>query len=403
MASEDTRHFSADHLAEDLSAPRRYEGLPSWIMTAFIVLFMAGSIAFRTSGAMRSGNELSVERAVFTSINALTLTGFQQAVGAEQYRPAGHVTVYILTIAGTLLSLIGGGAAVARILRLPFGDRQIITAAVATTVAATILGGAVLSGSYGPFEGVFNAASAFANGGLVVGATPALTSFSTWGVLLPLATAGGIGLTVLMELYTWLIFRRPISHHARIVIAMTAGAFVVGTLLLILTGSDPRAAGALAIDARTAGVPIKGIWPTSNGAKGLLIALMLIGAGSAGTAGGIKLTTVYELCRGTRRTLAGEPPGRGFGIAICFVALFLITLVAGVVALTASAPQLNFESVLMLSVSALANVGLSQDAVSTTGPGLYVLSGLMVAGRLLPFAALWWMANTTRDADVAVG
>jgi Trk-type K+ transport system membrane component len=56
-----------------------------------------------------------------------------------------------------------------------------------------------------------------------------------------------------------------------------------------------------------------------------------------------------------------------------------------------------------LIISALSNVGMSHDPVSVVGKGSYLLSGIMLIGRLAPLAVLWWMARTTRDAEVLVG
>ena len=64
---------------------------------------------------------------------------------------------------------------------------------------------------------------------------------------------------------------------------------------------------------------------------------------------------------------------------------------------------MSADRLLFLSVSAASNVGLSQDPVSMTGPGLYTLSAVMLAGRVAPVLVLWWMARTTRDSALAVG
>ena len=38
-----------------------------------------------------------------------------------------------------------------------------------------------------------------------------------------------------------------------------------------------------------------------------------------------------------------------------------------------------------------------------TGTALYTLSLTMLAGRMIPVMILWWMADTNRGAEVAVG
>ncbi|MEZ0266728.1 MAG: hypothetical protein ACAI43_18525, partial [Phycisphaerae bacterium] len=65
---------------------------------------------------------------------------------------------------------------------------------------------------------------------------------------------------------------------------------------------------------------------------------------------------------------------------------------------------LGGDQSLFLTVSALSNVGLAPDRVTLTGIPLYLLSAAMFAGRIIPLLILWWMADSTRDAeDVAIG
>ena len=130
---------------------------------------------------------------------------------------------------------------------------------------------------------------------------------------------------------------------------------------------------------------------------------MLIGGASAGTASGLKTNTLWQLARGVRDVLRGRPVPRPFGIAAVWLGLFLLTLFIGILLLATTDPQIASDRLLFLCCSALANVGLSHDPVSITGPGLIVLSLLMLAGRLGSLGVLWWMAETTTGADVLVG
>ena len=106
---------------------------------------------------------------------------------------------------------------------------------------------------------------------------------------------------------------------------------------------------------------------------------------------------------GTRRCLRGQPAGRTCGIALCWVGIYLALALLGIVTLLAYEPQMAADRVVFLSFSALSNVGLAPDALSVAGPGSYVLSALMLAGRMVPWLILWWMADTTTDAELAIG
>ena len=184
----------------------------------YLVLISAGFAALCLPGTMVHGNELNIDRAVFTAINAATLTGFQLNVGTGQFNPAspvGPAAILLLTLGGAVFSLAVGGLAVVRILRLPYTDGQVISAATTATTISTLAGAAaLLGGGRGLFDALLQSASAFGNSGLYSGTLSGARGWPTHVILLPLALFGGLGLTVLMELYDWVVRRRPLSRHA---------------------------------------------------------------------------------------------------------------------------------------------------------------------------------------------
>ena len=115
------------------------------------------------------------------------------------------------------------------------------------------------------------------------------------------------------------------------------------------------------------------------------------------------MTTAVELFRGTWRALKGEAPGRTFGIAMTWVGTYALLVLVALLALLQNTPEMPADRALFTTVSAASNVGLSHDALSVTRDNVYALCAAMLLGRFLPIAVLWWMAMTTRDADVAVG
>jgi hypothetical protein len=46
---------------------------------------------------------------------------------------------------------------------------------------------------------------------------------------------------------------------------------------------------------------------------------------------------------------------------------------------------------------------LSYGTIMVVQPGRDVLSVAMLLGRMAPLGILWWMAQTTDDAELAVG
>ena len=384
----------------------------------YLALMLAAFFVFRSPLVMVSGNQMNYDRAVFTAVNAATLTGFQQTVGVREFNAsgsAGVLAVFVLALAGMLFSMIGGGLAVVRIARLPYTDRQVVTAGC-TSVALMTLAGAVClaNGGRGVFDALFLSASAFGNSGLYIGKLPSLFSPATFLVLLPLALLGGLGLPVLMELFDLTFGRLNVSRHSRVVLRTSAIVYLAALLVLLvvqfpIAGNWPAwrqalaSSSAVAINARTAGLPLNSLSALSASAQWVVMVLMVIGAAPAGTAGGIKVTTIWHLARAIISSLRGETIGRALGVAGTWIAIYLAVWFVGFLALLSIVPEIPPDRLLFLSVSAIGNVGLSHDPVALTGAPLLILSGLMLAGRIAPVAILWWMVTAAPDADVALG
>jgi Trk-type K+ transport system membrane component len=309
--------------------------------------------------------------------------------------------------AGILFSLIVGGMAVVRIARLPLTDRAVVGWSASSIVAAAALGAAVAPLRHLPVvASIFQAISAWGNSGLSLGRLPGIQDGWTHGLLLPLAALGGLGVPVLWELAHRL--RRgsaSLSAHTRTAISWSAAVYLAGGLLLLLgwwfaNQIDPTPwpallahAGGQAINTRSAGFAFSmaTYWPRT--VQWVAIALMFIGAAPGGTAGGLKVTTLAVLSLGARRSLRGEPAGRGMGIAMAWTAIYLAMVAITLLLLLSTEPQMPADRILFLAVSAVGNVGLSHDPVTVSDAGLYVLSATMLTGRVAPLLVLWWMAE----------
>ena len=390
------------------------------VLIGHLLLMFATFFLLQTSILVARGNETTGDRAVFTATNAGTLTGFQQTMGLREMRQAGMggpLVMLLLTITGSLMSLIVGGLAAVRILRMPHTIWQVVWGAVSAVLLATLGGAAALSISgMNVFDAVLQAASAFGNSGLHAGTLPSTLSPATYLVLLPLAVLGGLGLPVLMELSDRIFGGPPLSKYSKLVLGMTGVAYMVGFVSLVLAQTSV-ASGAgwpawrstlascsvAALNTRSAGLPFQSPAAFTAPAQWILIGLIVIGAASAGTAGGLKITTVWQLCRGARDALCGSAVPRIFGIAVIWCGFYLLALFVGVIVLVGSEPQIPADRLLFLAASALGNVGLSHDPVSITGPGLLILSALMLVGRFAPLAVLWWLAESTPGAEMLVG
>lgn len=392
--------------------------LVNWLFPAYVTLIVVSVFLFLIKGTMTPGHEMSLDRAVLTAVNAATLTGFPTPVPPDTFRPQGQFAVLILTMAGTLFSLIVGGLALRRVVRLPYTDRQIINAALACEIVAVVLGAAGGCGSSnGVFEGITQGTAAFGNSGVMLGRPFPVLAWQTHLIVVPVMFLGSVGVTVILELYHLLVHAKPVSKHAAVAIGSSLLVYAIGIVLFTLiqclavdftmTGSKFASAvassGVAAINSRSTGIRFEDAYLYPRAMQWLLIAFMLVGASPAGTGGGIKTTTFYVLFRGTRQTLAGQNPGRPFAIALSWVGLYLGMALVGLLLLLMAEPQMGADRVAFLTASALGNVGLSHDVLSNSARGSYVLCALMLAGRMVPPLILWWMADSTTDADVAVG
>ncbi len=403
---------------------------PSFLVPVFSSTIVLGYLLYARGVATLQGNELSHHQALFTAVNAATLTGFQQARNPDDYTVAGKVLTFFLMLSGMLFSFICGGAAVVRIARLRFGIREIVAWSIGSICLAAIGGGLALQASGGRGaasrgfgESVFQAVSAFGNCGLTLGALGDSSSPACVLVLLPLSVLGGLGLPVLMNGVDRLRGRGMLSQHSRTVLVWTAGSYVVITVLLFLLRwpgvnasfsfwhSALVEASQQAINARSAGFEFQFASRLPQAITFALVLVMIVGASPGGSAGGLKVTTIAELTRGTREALTGraggqlaeQPRGRPFGAAIVWLLVYLLMLCGSTVALLMTEPEIHLDRTLFLAASALGNVGLSHNPIDVSTAGLYVLSATMVLGRVAPVMMLWYVVDTVPGANVAIG
>jgi Trk-type K+ transport system membrane component len=365
-----------------------------------------------------AGAELSWVRGRFTAVNALTLTGFSQIIPLAKFPEPAKWTIFVLTAIGAMFPMILGGMAVVRILKLPYSDSQIALSSF-TLFFVLVAAGSIplIASNYGAANSFMLSASALANSGMHFGAVPGAMNWQTHLVLLPLAILGGLGSPVLIELVALLRMKGGLCKYSKTVLATTAWVYLVlfGLIAAMQLVESESFAGkwlkifgsssALSIDSRTAGLPIDGaqVADVPRSAQWLLLLPMMLGGWAAGTAGGIKINTFVGLFRGITQGLRGGSIGRPVAIAAVWIGIYLGLAMLFFLMMLWSEPDLPADRLLFMTISALSNVGLSHDPVSMTGSGLDVLASAMLLGRLMPLGMLWWMAMTTREAEMPVG
>jgi trk system potassium uptake protein TrkH len=282
------------------------------------------------------------------------------------------------------------------------------------------------------FMAVFHSISAFCNAGFDIFGSVGAPNTSLAPVrhqplvalvITLLVLIGGLGFPVLLDLLSRWRYRRrpltkaaaysgegirpPLSLHARLVLVAHLGLFAASVALFWLLELDNPATlgsqtpGNQFIDAvytaaqpRTAGystIPLVNYVPTS---LLLIILLMFVGAGSAGTGGGVKVNTVATLFASVLATVAGKPAPQLFkrsltsesiNKALAVIMIGLAVIAAATFILSLTEPNISIEHLLFEVVSAFSTVGLSVDVTPRLSEaGRVIIELLMFTGRLGP-------------------
>ncbi len=422
------------------SAPRRRRSGLRYparvVVVAFASAVALGTVLLMLPASSESGEPTDIVTALFTSTSAVCVTGLVVVDTPGHWSTFGELVILGLVQVGglgimTLASLLGllitrrlglrmRLTAQTETKALGLGDVRRVVVGVALvsfafeTVIAAVLVARFLTGydyelGTALYHGVFHAVSAFNNAGFSTHPDSLMSYVGDPWVCLPIAAAaivGGLGFPVVFELVrSW---RRPRgwSVLTRVTVVFTALLLVSGTLVITmaeytnpetlgrLDGEDKWLAGFFAsVTARSVG--FNTIDTSAMGSESLLVTdvLMFIGGGSAGTAGGIKVTTFGLLAFVIWAEMRGDP---GIRVGKRRVpegnqrqALAIVLLSVGAVAASTFAvlgmTAFTLDQVLFEVISAFATVGLSTGITGELPPAAKVLlTVLMFAGRLGP-------------------
>lgn len=385
--------------------------------------------------------------ALFTATSAVCVTGLTVVDTGTYWSMFGQLVIMSLILVGgfgitalaTLIVLTVAGrlglhtrlAAARETKTVALSDVGLVLSRVALTMLVLQVAVALLlsarfllayDASVGTaiWDGVFHAVSASNNAGFSLYADSLTRYVSDPVVVLTVCLAiivGGIGFPVLLELArTW---RRPDrwTLHTRLTLWGTVVLLLVGLLVMALfEWSNPATLGDLDTTSKTLATIFHSVQPRTAGfatiditemrQESLLatVVLMFVGGGSAGTAGGIKVTTaaillfvVWAEIRGDedvtvgRRRISPSTQRQAVGIS----AVGIIGIFVGAIAIMGTT-QIEFGPAVFEAASAFGTVGLSLgfDADLPTSAKL-VLVALMFIGRVGPVAAFSFLALRT--------
>ena len=411
------------------------------LVLVFIFFIILGTLLLKLPFA--TANSISLVDALFTATSAMTVTGLAVVDTGTAYTIFGQLVILMLIQVGGL-GIMSFAVLIFIMLgkKIGFKERLIVQQALnqtsiggviklvknlfiysitIETIAMIILAVRWVP-EYGWGKGMyvsfFHSISAFNNAG-----------FSIWPdslmryvgdpvvnlVITFLFIIGGIGFTVLADLWHKRNFNR-LSLHSKL---MIVGTLVLNLFAMIviffLEYNNPNTFGTLhtfgekiwaayfqAVTPRTAGFNTLDIASLHEGSITLMLLLMFVGAGSASTGGGIKLTTflvivfsVITFLREKRNITIGKRSIKDKAVfrslAILTLSNLLIFLAVFILNITEPEP---FLKILFEVVSAFGTVGLSIGItadLSIIGKLIIVLT--MFFGKLGPLTLAFSLAK----------
>ncbi|WP_186579282.1 TrkH family potassium uptake protein [Aquibacillus kalidii] len=417
---------------------------PQFLLSIFVVFIFIGTVLLKLP--ISTTTTIGWMDSLFTATSAMTVTGlivfdtgtvftlFGQIVilALIQIGGLGIMTfaVFIFLILGRkigfkerlLVSQALNQTSVGGIVSL--AKRLFLFSVILETIAAALLSFRwvpVFGWGEGIYASIFHSISAFNNAG-----------FSIWQnnlmdyvgdpvvniVITLLFIVGGLGFTVIFDMWKKKEFR-DLSVHTKL---MILGTFVINVLATItvfileynnqntisnLSSFDKLQASYFqAVAPRTAGFNTLDIASLEESTLFFIILLMFIGAGSASTGGGIKLTTFFALIFAVfsflkeneeivifRRAITFSTIVRS--LAITIIGLSYIFLAIFILNITEDAPfiELVFET-----VSAFSTVGLSTGVTShLTMIGKIVIISIMMIGKVGPLTLAFSFSHPTKS------
>jgi len=271
------------------------------------------------------------------------------------------------------------------------------------------------------WHSIFHAISAFNNAGFSTYSDSLMGFQGDPLVLGPIMIAiiiAALGFPVMQDLRANRLRWRQWSLHTKMTMAGTAALLVFGFVtILIMEWTNSATFGPMSVGAKVLNAAFHSVMPRTAGFNSIDVGafrdetlminylLMFIGGGSAGTAGGIKITTVIVLFAIAGSEVMGRRDAglfqRRFSQGIERQALTISVLAFAIVftatAYIAAVTTLPLEDVLFETISAFATVGMSTGITAKLPPdALTVLALLMFVGRVGTITVATALALGTR-------
>jgi trk system potassium uptake protein len=420
------------------------------VLSAFVTVIAVGTTLLSLPVSHTPGRSTSFLDAVFTATSAVCVTGLVVVDTATHWSVFGQVVILaLIQIGGFGVMTLGSLVALFLSRRLgvrlrmrarteagavSLGDvkRLVKVIAVVTVVVEAVAAIALmlefartseLGWRESAWHGVFHSVSAFNNAGFSLNSDSLVGFAHNWWVLGTIAATivvGGLGFPVIIDVWDRRLHPRVWSLHTKITVSTSLFLLITGLFgVLLFEWSNEAtigefalhekvlAAGFHSVNTRTAGFNSVDVGAMNETTLFASDGLMLIGGGSASTAGGIKVTTfvllafvIWAEVRGRRDVEAFdrriETGLQRQALSVALIAVGVVVLgTLGVVAFSG----VELSAGLFEVTSAFGTVGLSTGITPTLdAASQVVLIALMLIGRVGPltFGAALVLASHPR-------
>lgn len=428
--------------AEDGIRDKAKGGEPRIILLSFLGVLLPSAVLLTLPVFSVSG--LSITDALFTATSAISVTGLGVVDTGQHFTLAGKILLMCLmqigglgqmTLSAVLLYMFGVRLSLRQqaLAKEALGQerqvnlRRLVKKIVIFALVAEAIGFVFLSYRWVPemgwqtgmFYALFHSISAFNNAGFALFSdsmmsfvNDPLVSFTLAGLFI----FGGLGFTVIGDV--WRHWRKGFHFlhiHTKIMLIATPLLLLVGTVLFwLLERHNPNTMGSLttggqwlaaffqSASARTAGFNSVDLTQFTQPALLIMIVLMLIGAGSTSTGGGIKVSTFAVAFMATWTFLRQKKhvvmfkrtvnwPTVTKSLAIIVVSGAILTTAMFLLMLTEKA---SFDKVMFETISAFATVGLTAGLTAELSElGKYIMIVVMIIGRIGPLTLAYMLAR----------
>lgn len=414
----------------------------------FLLIILIGGVLLALPAAASDGVSIGLGNGLFTATSAVCVTGLITVDTGNSFSLFGQVVLMFLFEIGGLGFMIFTTLIMAALgRRITLQDRVLIRESMsASTLSGLVqltawygllavgiecLGAMVLATRFVPLYGwgkglwfsLWHAVSAFCNAGFdLFGGFRSLTIFAEDPVVLltiaALIILGGIGFAVMLDVLGSRFRCSSFTLHTRVALVMSSALLVMGTVFFaIAEWRNPQTLGTMhgagnklvnaffqSVTMRTAGfnsVPLDALHDSS---KLMSVLLMFVGASSASTGGGVKVTTVAVLLLAVLSVLRGDEdinaakrrlPAQLVRRALAITVFYALLLVAGTIAVSLiEGDGFDLVDLLFEMVSALATVGVSSAGTPQLHPAShFVLAPMMYIGRVGPLTMALALAS----------